>query len=92
MSIPDDPKVAKLRHGAARLDDIPAMLRQMAVMIERGEHVGDSAIFILVNESAEEEDWPEIFGWGEALGDYQMIGLLDMCKTWFVVNKTKRFT
>ena len=90
----DEPKKPAEVHTlhATSLADIPGQLRQMADMIEQGKHTGNSAVFILLHEDAEPEDWPQIFGWGEALGDYQMVGVLEMAKTFFVVNKTKRFT
>lgn len=92
MSTPDDPKVTPLRPGKPLLSDIPGQLRNMASLIESGEYKGNAGIFILVDQEREQEDWPEIFGWGEALGDYQMVGILEIVKTWFVINKTKRFT
>lgn len=82
----------KLRKGAPLLTDIPGQLRNMANLIESGEYTGNKAVFILVDEDTSQEDWPKIFGWGEAFSSFEMIGMLDVCKTWFGINKTKRFT
>ncbi len=92
MSIPEDPKVIPIRPGKPLLSDIPGQLRNMAHLIETGQYKGNAGIFILVDQEREQENWPEIFGWGEALGDYQLVGILEIVKTWFVVNQTKRFT
>jgi hypothetical protein len=57
-------------------------LRAMADRIERGEIDAQSALFIVPQDS----DWPCIYGWGEHLGDYGNIAVLDLAKTWFIHN------
>jgi hypothetical protein len=70
----------------AALNDIPGQLRDMADRIERGEIIAESALFIIPEES----DWPRIYGWGDHLGDYGNIAVLDLAKTWFIHNLTAR--
>lgn len=68
------------------LADIPGMLRKMADKIEQGEIAATSALFIIPCDG----DWPNIFGWGEHMGDYDNIAVLELAKAWFVNNLTKR--
>ena len=58
----------------------------MADMIERGEVEATSALFIIPKDN----DWPDVFGWGEHLGDYGNIAVCEMVKTWFLNNHTVR--
>lgn len=68
--------------------DIPGMLRTMADDIENGEVQASSMMVIIPTDG----DWPDIFGWGEHMGDYGCIGLLEIAKAFFVNNKTERTT
>lgn len=83
--------VTKLRGDAPLLTDIPGQLRQMADMIDAGTFRGNKALFVMVDESVEHPDWPMIYGWGDAFGDHEIIGLLEVAKAFFVINSTKRF-
>lgn len=73
---------------AASVADIPAMLRRMADQIEKGEVEASSALFIIPREG----DWPDIYGWGEHLGDHGNIAVCEMAKTWFINNLVARRT
>ncbi|KKC39510.1 hypothetical protein WH87_04765 [Devosia epidermidihirudinis] len=64
--------------------DIPGQLRQMAEMIERGEVLATSALFIVPQNN----DWPMVFGWGDHLGDLGNIAVCELTKSWFVNNLT----
>jgi hypothetical protein len=66
----------------APLNDIPAKLREMADAFERGEHTAEGLLVILPVPN----DWPEIFGFGEHLGDDGNIALVEKAKIWFVNN------
>lgn len=55
---------------------------------ERGDIEATSALFIIPSEG----DWPELYGWGEHLGDYANIALCEMAKAWFIDNKVTRRT
>lgn len=83
-------EVRALRNGRPPLSDIPAMMRQMADWIEKGEieidpiHAG--VLFIIPRNN----DWPDIYGWGDHLGDHGNIAICDLAKAWFMHNLTKR--
>ncbi|MER9079952.1 hypothetical protein [Mesorhizobium sp. M0895] len=66
--------------------DIIGQLRQMANWIESGEVEARSALFIIPSDG----DWPEVYGWGEHLGDYGNIAICEITKTWFINNLVAR--
>lgn len=68
------------------VSDIPGQLRQMAEMIESGEMEARSALFIIPREG----DLPDIFGWGDHLGDYGNIAVCELAKAFFVNHATTR--
>lgn len=70
------------------ITDIPGQLRQMADDLESGRvEMPDSALFIINRPKAA---WPDIFGWGDHMGDIGNVGLLEYAKAFFVHNLTKR--
>lgn len=77
--------VTNLRSSPS-LADIPGQLRQMADLLESGEIEASSVLFII----ARENDWPDVYGWGDHLGDHGNIATCEMAKTWFVNNHTVR--
>lgn len=79
-------KVTPLR-SSPPVSDIPGQMRQMADMIERGEIEAVSVLLIIPRDSG---DWPEIYGWGDHLGDYGNIAVCELAKSWFVNNHTGR--
>ena len=72
--------------SGAKVSDIPAMLRRMAEQIEAGDVSASSMLVIIPRD----QDWPEIFGWGENLGYYGNMAVCELAKAWFVENKTVR--
>lgn len=74
-------EVVQLR-AAPKLNDIPAMMRQLADEIERGEVEAESMLCLIPSD----EGLPVIYGWGEHMGDYANIGLLELAKA-FIVNQ-----
>lgn len=78
-------KVVPLRSGPL-ITDVPAMLRQMADDIESGTVECNAALFIIPREG----DWPDVYGWGQHLGDHGNIAVCEMTKTWFVNNLVAR--
>ena len=78
-------KVVGLRPGPT-VDNIPAMMRQLADRIESGEQPADAVLCIIPQPG----DWPAIFGWGDHQGDLGNIGLCELAKAWFVQNNTVR--
>lgn len=68
------------------LNDIPAMLRYWADLIESGEQAADSAILVIPRDA----DWPVIAGFGEHLGDLGNIATMELAKMWFAQNLTER--
>ena len=78
-------EIVPLREGP-KLNDLPAVMREVAGQIERGEIPATSALFVVPVE----HDWPIVFGWGEHLSDYGNIAVLELAKAWFVQNLTAR--
>lgn len=68
------------------VSDIPGQLRQLADRIERHE-VDTASVLCIV---AQPGDWPDIYGWGDDLGEYGRIGLLERAKAWFVEHIATR--
>lgn len=79
-----DLRVVPLRESPS-LSDIPGQMRQLADSIEAGELEPEAVLCIVATGG-----WPIIYGWGENLGDYGNIGLLELAKTWFTNNRTER--
>lgn len=77
--------VVTLRPGP-KLSDIPGMLRQLADKFEAGEETAEGLLVIIPQDG----DWPAICGYGEHLGDYANIALLDLAKTFLIHNLTAR--
>lgn len=71
---------------AVLVNDIPGQLRQLADQIESGEVEAASMLAIIPNEG----DWPTLYGWGEDLGEYGRIGVLDVMRAWLVGRKVAR--
>lgn len=80
-------EVVKIRDGAPLLSDIPGMLRKVADDIEKGEH-GDVTSAILVIPV--DDDYPELFGWGDVDGGNNPIIQLELAKIWLLQNLTAR--
>lgn len=70
----------------SNLNDIPAMLRYWADMIESGEQPADSAFLVVPQES----DYPIIAGFGEHLGDLGNIAVMELAEQFFVNHVTAR--
>ena len=68
------------------LNDIPGRLLQLAIDIESGEVEAESVLVVIPSSG----DFPAIFGFGEHLGEYGNIAVLELAKTWFVNNQTAR--
>lgn len=72
--------------SSPNMADIPGRLRAMADDIEKGEVPASSVMLIIPREC----HWPDVWGWGDDLGDLGRIGLLETTKAFFVNNKTFR--
>lgn len=73
-------------HLPAPLTHIPSKLRELADRIESGEQQASVAMVIIPGEG----DWLDIFGYGDDLGDYGRIGLLEVAKAFFLGIKAER--
>lgn len=73
-------------HKSPSIADIAGQLRQMADMIERGEVEAQSALFIIPHDGA----YPDVYGWGEHLGDHGNIAVCELTKAYFVNNLVAR--
>ena len=73
-------------HDEPPFTDIPGRLLQLAVDIENGEYPVTSVIVLI----PEEGDFPAVVTMGSYLGEYAMIAILELAKTWFLNNNTTR--
>lgn len=73
------------------LENIPHMLRTLALAIERGEH-GEINGLLVVMDNADSGNWPPVFGFGkdESLEDIKVIGLLELSKLFISQNAVTR--
>lgn len=78
--------VVPIRESTTLVNDIPGQLRQLADRIDAGEVEAKTVICVIPID----DDWPRIFGWGEDLGDFWRIGLLQTAVTWFATRITGR--
>lgn len=78
--------VVPIRDDTTRVNDIPGQLRALADRIESGELEAESMLAIIPVEG----DWPILFGWGEDLGEYGRIGVLDVMRAWLVGRQVAR--
>jgi len=79
-------ELVSLRDHRPLISDIPAMMRKLADDIEAGTIPAKSALFIIPRDG----DWPDIYGWGDHLGDHGNIALCEIAKTLFINNLTVR--
>lgn len=71
-------------YDAPPLNDIPGQLRHMADMIERGEVETNCVIFIADTD----EEWPQVYGWGDNIGGLGNIGILEWTKAFLISQLT----
>lgn len=74
-------------HSGPSLQDIPAQLRALADAIASGEHGQVECAYVVVPKT---DDWPTIFGYGNVDGDNQPIVVMELAKSWFINNLTRR--
>ena len=79
-------EVVQLYENPTLLNDIPGQLRNLADRIESGDLDADSVLCIVPVEG----DWPILFGWGEELGDYGRIGVLQLVINWLAGRNVGR--
>lgn len=84
--MPPNLTVVPIREDTTLVNDIPGQLRALADRIDAGEVEAESAICVIPMEG----DWPTIYGWGEDMGDFGRIGLLQTAVTWFATRITSR--
>jgi len=80
-------EIVALRDGRPALNDIPAMLRQMAEDIECGSYGDVQSMIVLMPV---EDDYPNAFGWGDVSGQNDPIIQCELAKAWFVNNLVRR--
>lgn len=78
----DDHKVVGLNGN-----DVPAMLRNLADLIERGEYDEVEAVLVLMPRPG---DYPKIFGFGDQHGANEPSMLCEMAKLWLLQNMVAR--
>lgn len=80
-------KVVPFCDGKAPLTDIPAKLREMAAMIESGEHEDVSSVVVLMPVPG---DYPRIYGFGELGGTQDPVMICELAKLWLLQNFVER--
>lgn len=80
-------KVVPLRDGKPSLNDIPAMLRQMADQIEGGEWGDVPSLLVLMPR---QEDYPEAFSFGDVHGKNDPIIVCELAKMLFLTMEMER--
>lgn len=70
------------------LTDIVGQLRAMADEIESGERSITAVLFIVPNDDT--ADFPAVFGWGEYLNNFEIIGVLYLAITFFATQQSER--
>lgn len=68
------------------INDIPGMLRKLADAFDAGDETAPGILVIIPQDG----DFPALFGYGEHLGDYQNIAILELAKTFMVDLMTAR--
>lgn len=84
--MPPNLTVVPIRENTTLVNDIPGQLRQLADRIDAGEVEAKSAICVIPVD----DDWPAIYGWGEDMGNFGRIGLLQLAVTFFATRITAR--
>lgn len=64
------------------LSDIPGQLRRLADQIETGAITAESLLAIIPSDGY----YPIIYGWGEAMGAHERLGVLAAAQFW-VANR-----
>lgn len=68
------------------LQDIPALLRNLAAEIESGETVAETMFIVIPRDG----DYPHLRGWGDVDGDRQPIVQLALIQHWLLGRQTSR--
>ncbi len=76
-------EVVQLR-DAPLVNDIPGQLRQLADSIERGEVEADQCICLV----PQPDDFPTIYGWGEAFDNRIVLAQFELARHWLVRQMT----
>ena len=74
--------IITLRSGVL-VSDIPGQLRLLADKIDAGKVTAESLVVIIPNDGY----YPVIYGWGEAMGMHERLGVLDAAHAWIVANQ-----
>ena len=69
------------------LNDLPALLRNKADEIERGEYPGLTTLFLVMPV---EGAYPRLFGWGDVEGKNHPVIQLSLVKHWLLTNEVSR--
>ena len=69
------------------LNDLPALLRNKADEIERGEYPDLTTIYLVLPV---DDDFPRLFGWGDVDGRNQPIVQVALLQHWLLQNEVSR--
>ena len=78
--------IVQLYDDPTLLTDIPGQLRTLADRIETGDLDATAVLCVIPIEG----DWPMLFGWGEDLGEYGRIGVLQTMVSWLTGRQVAR--
>lgn len=68
------------------LQDIPALLRNLAAEIESGETVATTMFIIIPRDG----DYPQLRGWGDVEGERRPVEQLALVQHWLLGRQTSR--
>ncbi len=77
--------VVPLRESPS-LQDLPALLRNLAAEIENGETVARTLFVVIPRD----DDYPSLRGWGDVDGERRPIEQLSLALHWLVSRLTSR--
>ena len=69
------------------LQDIPALLRNLAAEIENGETAAKTMFIIIPRE---DDDYPVLRGWGDVDGNNNPVVQLALAQYWLLSRRTAR--
>lgn len=91
MTDDDKSNVITLRDGPT-VDDIPGMLEHLAKHIRTGDIETDGTVIVIIPTPPANDDWPEVFIYGEHPGDAAIIGHIAVTVTALSMHICKRQT
>lgn len=88
----DKPENVITLHDGPLVSDIPGMLEHLAKHIRTGDIETDGTVIVIIPTPPANDDWPEVFVYGEHPGDAAIIGHIAVTVTALSMHICKRQT